>query len=167
MDHALNITVPSISSSLEKALGRALKSFERACSDISQSITLVGYAAAAYLVMSGVSKLIEARNSNKRLKSTSCCDDDDGDEEHQKKNTKRKNEENTNNKDCNANKQENNDTGEGGVAKDKAPISNVRVPDRTAYFAPQHTTTMNTMVGGEMNNPDPTASFSQIYNIPP
>ena len=146
-------------------MGKALKSFERACSDISHSITLVGYAAAAYLVMSGVSKLIEARNSNKCLKSTSYYDDDD-DEDNKKRNTKRKNEENTNNKDCNANKHENDDTTEGGVAKDKAPISNVHAPDRTAYFA-QHTTNMNTMVGGEINNPDPTASFSQIYNIPP
>ena len=156
--------MPSISSSLEKALGRALKSFERACNDISHSITLVGYAAAAYLVMSGVSKLIEARNSNKCLKSTSYYDDDD-DEDNKKRNTKRKNEKRTNNEDNNAGIDEKeDDTTEGGVAKDKAPISNV--PDRTAYFA-QHTTKMNTMVGGEINNPDPTASFSQIYNIPP
>ena len=144
---------------------RALKSFERACSDISHSITLVGYAAAAYLVMSGVSKLIEARNSNKCLKSTSYYDDDD-DEDNKKRNTKRKNEGKTNNKDCNANKHENDETTEGGVAKDKGALSNVHVPDRTAYFA-QHTTKLNTMVGGEINNPDPTASFSQIYNIPP
>jgi len=114
--------------------------------------------------MSGVSKLIEARNSHKRLIKSTLYYDDDDDEDNKKRNTKRKDEENTNNKDCNANKHENDDTTEGGVAKDKAPISNV--PDRTAYFA-QHTTKMNTMVGGEINNPDPTASFSQIYNIPP
>jgi len=63
LDHALNITVPSFSPSLERAFNRALGSFERACRDISRSALVVGYGIAAYLVMSGLSKLIEARNT--------------------------------------------------------------------------------------------------------
>ena len=63
MDHALNITVPSFSPLLERALNRAFGSFERACRDISRSALVVGYGVAAYLVMSGISKLIEARNT--------------------------------------------------------------------------------------------------------
>lgn len=146
-------------------MSKVLKSFERACNDISRSITVVGYAAAAYLVMSGVSKLIEARNSNKRLKSTSYYDDDDH-EEYQKRNTKMNDGEKANNKDNNADIDEKEgDTSEGGVAKDGKDKVSI-VPDRN--FA-QYTTTAkhNTMVGGEMNDPDPTAPFSQIYNIPP
>mmetsp|Transcript_17924 Transcript_17924/g.27126 ORF Transcript_17924/g.27126 Transcript_17924/m.27126 type:complete len:109 (-) Transcript_17924:28-354(-) len=69
-------------SSIERALKKALQSLERACADISKSITIVGYAAAAYLVMAGVSKLIEARN--KRLPPPSQHDDD-----KQKRNRKR------------------------------------------------------------------------------
>eukprot|EP00580_Thalassiosira_gravida_P011763 CAMPEP_0201630546 /NCGR_PEP_ID=MMETSP0493-20130528/4839_1 /ASSEMBLY_ACC=CAM_ASM_000838 /TAXON_ID=420259 /ORGANISM="Thalassiosira gravida, Strain GMp14c1" /LENGTH=113 /DNA_ID=CAMNT_0048101735 /DNA_START=58 /DNA_END=396 /DNA_ORIENTATION=+ len=74
LDHALNVSVPSMPSSIERALKKALQSLERACIDISKSITIVGYAAAAYLVMAGVSKLIEARN--KRLPPPSQHDDE-------------------------------------------------------------------------------------------
>mmetsp|Transcript_22868 Transcript_22868/g.49471 ORF Transcript_22868/g.49471 Transcript_22868/m.49471 type:complete len:123 (-) Transcript_22868:2337-2705(-) len=81
LDHALNITVSSMSSSIDRALGKALKSFERACSDISHSITIVGYAAAAYLVMTGVSRLMEARNKG-RLPPPNH-------DEHQKRNKKK------------------------------------------------------------------------------
>ena len=63
LDHALNIAVPSLSPSLERAFNRALVSFERACVDFSRSLSVVGYGLAAYLVMSGLSRLIEARNT--------------------------------------------------------------------------------------------------------
>ena len=63
LDHDLNITLPSFSPSLERSFNRALGSFERACRDISRSLTVVGYGIAAYLVMSGISRLIEARNA--------------------------------------------------------------------------------------------------------
>ncbi len=55
--------MPSISPSLERAFHRALGSFDRACRDISRSLTVVGYGIAAYFVMSGISRLIEARNA--------------------------------------------------------------------------------------------------------
>merc|ERR1712129_64731 len=55
----------SLPSSIEGALKKALQSFERACDNISHSISIVGYAAAAYFVMTGISRIIEARN--KRL----------------------------------------------------------------------------------------------------
>lgn len=61
LDHALNIKVPTLPSSLERTLNKVLKSLERACDGISHSITIVGYAAAAYLVMAGVAKMMEAR----------------------------------------------------------------------------------------------------------
>mmetsp|Transcript_14749 Transcript_14749/g.22751 ORF Transcript_14749/g.22751 Transcript_14749/m.22751 type:complete len:85 (-) Transcript_14749:118-372(-) len=67
LDHDLNVTVPSISPSLERAFNRALGSFERACRDISRSLTVVGYGIAAYLVMSGISRLIEARRNTRSL----------------------------------------------------------------------------------------------------
>ena len=63
LDHALNIAVPSFSPSLERAFNRAIVSFERACLDFSRSLSVVGYGLAAYLVMSGLSRLIEARNT--------------------------------------------------------------------------------------------------------
>ena len=63
LDHALNIAVPSFSPSLERSFNRALVSFERACLDFSRSLSVVGYGLAAYLVMAGISRLIEARNT--------------------------------------------------------------------------------------------------------
>jgi len=74
LDHALNIKFPAMSSSLDRALGKALKSLERACSEISRSITIVGYAAAAYLIMTGLSKLMEASRGKGRLPPPPCDD---------------------------------------------------------------------------------------------
>lgn len=44
LDHILNIKLPTLSPSIEKALGRALNSFENACCDISRTVTIFGYA---------------------------------------------------------------------------------------------------------------------------
>ncbi|KAL3803419.1 hypothetical protein ACHAW5_001917 [Stephanodiscus triporus] len=62
LDHVLNIKIPQLSPLIEQAWGKALKSFDRACYDVSRSIVIIGYAAAAYLVMAGLSRLIEAKN---------------------------------------------------------------------------------------------------------
>ena len=67
MDHALNITLPSFSPSLERAWNRALDSFGRACRDVSNSVSIVSYGIAFYLVMTGISRLVEARNKHKSL----------------------------------------------------------------------------------------------------
>ena len=109
VDHALQITFPSaFSSSMERNISNALKSFDKACGDISRSITIMGYAgeiiswvcwcwillqdvmrcasnhtntalssplAAAYLLMAGLSKLIEARIRSKCLPSSTEDDD--------------------------------------------------------------------------------------------
>ena len=64
LDHVLNIKLPTFSPSIEKALGRALKSYVTACCDVSRTVTILGYAAAAYLMMAGLSRLIEARNKS-------------------------------------------------------------------------------------------------------
>ncbi len=63
MAHALSIDLSSFSPSLERALNRALDSFGRACRDISHSVSVIGYGIAAYLMMSGISRLIEAKNT--------------------------------------------------------------------------------------------------------
>jgi hypothetical protein len=63
LHHDLSIDLSSFSPSLERALNRALDSFQRACRDISHSVAVVGYGIAAYLMMSGISRLIEARNA--------------------------------------------------------------------------------------------------------
>ncbi|KAL9178906.1 hypothetical protein ACHAXT_011879 [Thalassiosira profunda] len=76
LDHALNVSVPALPPSIERALTKALKSFERACSDASRSLTILGYAAAAYIVMAGMSRLMEARY--KRLPPPSPGNDDLG-----------------------------------------------------------------------------------------
>ena len=70
MDHALNITLPSFSPSLERAWNRALDSFGRACRDVSNSVSIVSYGIAAYLVMAGISRLVEARNKHSLPEST-------------------------------------------------------------------------------------------------
>lgn len=58
MDHALNVTLPTLHPSIE----RTLLSIETACREISNSLMIVGYAAAAFLVMAGVARIIGARN---------------------------------------------------------------------------------------------------------
>lgn len=71
MDHALNITLPSLSPSIEKVINRAFDSFERLCRDVSDSVSFVAYGIAAYLVMAGISRLVEARNKHSLPPSTS------------------------------------------------------------------------------------------------
>jgi hypothetical protein len=63
LDHALNLTLPTLHPSIE----RALRSFELSCREISHSLLVVGYGAAAFLVMAGVARIMEAKN--KRLPS--------------------------------------------------------------------------------------------------
>lgn len=79
MDHALHITLPSFSPSLERAWNRALDSFGRACRDVSNSVSIVSYGIAAYLVMAGISRLVEARNKHSLPESTSSKDGRDDD----------------------------------------------------------------------------------------
>jgi len=63
LEHALNLTLPSLHPSIE----RTLRSIERSFREISHSITVVGYAAAAFLVMAGIARLMEARRSGRSL----------------------------------------------------------------------------------------------------
>ncbi|KAL3817102.1 hypothetical protein ACHAXA_009933 [Cyclostephanos tholiformis] len=44
LDHVLNIKLPSLSPLIEQALTKAVKSFDRACYDVSNSVTVIGYA---------------------------------------------------------------------------------------------------------------------------
>ena len=135
-----------MSSSLERTLGKALKSFERACSDVSHSLTLVGYALSAYLVMAGVAKLMETRN--KRLPSSK-YDSQDDDEQHtsQKKNKGGENK-----------KKNNNSPDKDGDEKEDRKDAALPI-DRTSVYAKG------------LKSVDPHApefhSYSNIYNIPP
>lgn len=57
LDHVLNLTLPT----LHPAIERTLRSIETSCREVSHSFMVVGYAAAAYLVMAGVARIMDAR----------------------------------------------------------------------------------------------------------
>lgn len=57
LDHVLNLTLPT----LHPAIERTLRSIETSCREVSHSFMVVGYAAAAYLVMVGVARIMDAR----------------------------------------------------------------------------------------------------------
>ncbi|KAL7481988.1 hypothetical protein ACHAW6_007663 [Cyclotella cf. meneghiniana] len=63
LQHALNLTLPSLHPSIE----RTLRSIESSFREISHSVTLVGYAAAAFFIMAGVARLMEARKNGRFL----------------------------------------------------------------------------------------------------
>lgn len=79
VDHALNITFPTaFSSSMERTVSNALKSLDKACCNLSRSITIVGYAAAAYLLMAGISRLIDVTRSSRKSLPSSHAEDSPG-----------------------------------------------------------------------------------------
>ena len=65
LDHSLTIVLPHLSDSLERALIKSQRSLERLCDSLSSSIVLIGYAAAAYLVVGGLSRLVESTRTRR------------------------------------------------------------------------------------------------------
>jgi len=154
----LNITVPKLSSPIEKVLGRALKSFERACQDFSRSITLVGYGLAAYLILSGVSKIMEARNNTKSI----CDDNNDNKQQRRNKKKNKKKDKGGESSDC---KEEEEETEVKDIDLAPSPVGFKPdlPPDRTAYYAKYSTQIHD----DGPNVRDNTPSYANIYNIPP
>jgi len=67
VEHALAI---SLSTSLETQLLRTLNSFTETSRETSKAIKIIGYALATYLVLLGVSKVIEAAKNSSAIDST-------------------------------------------------------------------------------------------------
>lgn len=57
IDHAI---VLSVTKSLEEAICKTLVALTKSSKDVNRVMKIVGYAAASYLLMSGVAKIIEA-----------------------------------------------------------------------------------------------------------
>ena len=153
----MNITVPKLSSPIEKALGRALKSFDRACHDFSRSITIVGYGLAAYFVLSGVSKIIEARSNTKSI-----CDDND-DTKQQKRNKKKNTKKDKGGESSDCKEEEETEVKDRDLAPSPLGFNPDLPPDRTAYYAKYSTQIQD----DGPNVRDHTPSYANIYNIPP
>ena len=63
IEHVLILTVPS---AWEKPLQRALVAWGECSKGTLKSLQILGYAASAYLVMLGASRLVESFRSNKK-----------------------------------------------------------------------------------------------------
>ena len=153
----MNITVPRLSSSLEKALGRALKSFERACNNFSNSLTIVGYGLAAYFVLSGVSKIMEARNNTKSI-----CDDNDITKQQKRNKKKNKKKDKGDGESGDGKEEEESEAKDRDLAPSPVGFNPDLPPDRTAYYAKY-----STQIQEGPNARDNTPSYANIYNIPP
>mmetsp|Transcript_4253 Transcript_4253/g.9429 ORF Transcript_4253/g.9429 Transcript_4253/m.9429 type:complete len:89 (-) Transcript_4253:104-370(-) len=60
LDHSLTIVLPRLSDAAERALIKSQRSLERLCNSLSSSIELIGYATAAYLLVGGLTRLVES-----------------------------------------------------------------------------------------------------------
>jgi hypothetical protein len=63
LDHKL---VFSVSSSMEEAMRRTLLALEHTSRDTARTLRLVGYAAATYLVLTGLSNLVASLSSRRK-----------------------------------------------------------------------------------------------------
>jgi len=80
IDHKLLLT---LTQSCEDSLRRALDSITKGSKEVNRVLTIVGYAAAAYLVMAGVARMIEA--SSKAIASTTRRGGGGGEEEDRRR----------------------------------------------------------------------------------
>lgn len=65
IDHAI---VFSVAKSLEEAICKTLVALTKSSKDVNRVMKIVGYAAASYLLMSGVAKIIEASKKDSSKK---------------------------------------------------------------------------------------------------
>ena len=165
----MKITLPTIPSSLEKVIGKAFKSFERACDNISRSLTLVGYALSAYLIMTGVSKLMDSRYKRLTPPPPQKNDDDNctgGDDTEQKKKDGRNKEKCISDIDPDTKDEVTVKARKvGGTAA--ADTSYGDAEQVTNSFGPAPTSRSGISYGTTHVQHDPTPSYANIYNIPP